>query len=683
MSKFYTFIWDGMASSRGKIMEELKSGPSIFVPFINRSRHEDVVSGIFFSPDEVYWHDPSGCIDQMKELVQHCSLTNESGSHSSKMLADFYPNLHDFFVNECGVSKVPPFHSYLQLLMQLSRIALPSQAAKVVFSILLKWADDLKSGLVASQEIALLKEGLLKVDSTVLPTVQDRWVSLHSSFGLVCWCDDLELRKQFIHSSNIDFLYFGETSSEEGEMLSAKLVSLMQALGVPALSEVVSREAIFYGTEDCRATASLVNWVLPYAQRYLYKQNSDIYFSLKQLGFANLIQLQVVVVAVLPPRSVMSAAALCRSSLSLSPSRNGNTLYVTRAADSHSVFLELSRLFFKGSAELHLANFLHMITTMAESGSTEEQVEFFIVTNQKIPKLPSEEPLWSLACLNVPNKDDGTQAICDLPVSTENTSKIKRKPGISSNWPPTDWKTAPDFNFARANGFRMKRGTTENDDSHIKSYDPDDSACSNDCPVSFEINGVCLQEHGDVRNEHQLAMQLVSNDMLEGIALEQFSQPESSIFQDQDVGASTFATREQLCFGTPNGNQLLMTGRLGELVAYKYFSEKLGLTAVRWVNEETETGLPYDMVIGEEGSKEYIEVKATKSWNKDWFMISTREWQFAAEKGDSFSIAHVVLADPKSAKITIFKNPIRLCQQDVLHLAVLMRKQPKESPVIT
>ena len=103
-----------------------------------------------------------------------------------------------------------------------------------------------------------------------------------------------------------------------------------------------------------------------------------------------------------------------------------------------------------------------------------------------------------------------------------------------------------------------------------------------------------------------------------------------------------------------------------------YFTEKLGATAVKWVNEETETGLPYDLIIEEEGNTEFIEVKTTTSTSKDWFPISTREWHCAAKKGDSFSIARVFLSGPTNPEIVILKNPWKLCQQRVLHLALLM-----------
>lgn len=74
----------------------------------------------------------------------------------------------------------------------------------------------------------------------MLPTAQDKWVSVHPSFGLVCWCDDKKLRKRFKHVDGIDFLYFGKLGDSEQEMLQTKVSSLMQTLGIPALSEVRS-----------------------------------------------------------------------------------------------------------------------------------------------------------------------------------------------------------------------------------------------------------------------------------------------------------------------------------------------------------------------------------------------------------------------------------------------------------
>ncbi|GKF63787.1 histidine kinase-like ATPase, C-terminal domain-containing protein, partial [Tanacetum coccineum] len=62
------------------------------------------------------------------------------------------------------------------------------------------------------------------------------------------------------------------------------------------------------------------------------------------------------------------------------------------------------------------------------------------------------------------------------------------------------------------------------------------------------------------------------------------------------------------------------------------------------------------------------------SASKDWFEISVKEWQFAGKKGESFSIARVVLSGDKTAQVAIFKNPVKLCRDGELKLAVLMSK---------
>jgi len=55
------------------------------------------------------------------------------------------------------------------------------------------------------------------------------------------------------------------------------------------------------------------------------------------------------------------------------------------------------------------------------------------------------------------------------------------------------------------------------------------------------------------------------------------------------------------------------------------------------------------------GFTEYMEVKTTVSSRKYWFDVSPREWQFASEKGDLFSIACVILGT-KKASIEMLKK---------------------------
>lgn len=675
MSKLYSFISYEMVTSNRKIMSTLTSGAFIFVPYSAGSSYQDVVSGVLMSPEEVYWHDLTGSVDSVKGIRPSTDLAGTTHGPCSNMLKSIYPGLHDFFVNDCGVQETPPFRNYLQILQQLSAVALPSQAAKTVFRVFLTCANGLKSGTLSSKDIDYLKACLLNLDFTVLPTSVDRWISLHPSFGLVCWSDNEKLRKEFKHCDNIEFLYFGELSEEETETLQKKISVFMRQVGIHALSEVVTREAIYYGPAESEFKTLLINWALPFAQRYIYKTYPDRYNQLKQSGFVDICQLRIVVVEKLYYRNVIK-----RSDLSSKKRREcscllqGNILYVTQESDSHSVFLELSRQLVDGNPELHLANFLHMITTMAESGSSEEQTEFFILNSQKVPKLPEEESVWTLSSALQSAENDRTQMKSVTPVIDESNSLSKRRHNVNSNWPPADWKTAPGFGSAYANGLMTQPCNTtqlrkeNNDDELSRLMDSTATVKANADrtledelaapPADININLESLEDQPDYVSNMVISGRNVDFDSVDLVATNEGPNTSTAIPFERD----------QLSTGNANVEQALLTGRLGEFVAYRYFSGKFGTTCVKWVNETHETGFPYDIVVGDE----YIEVKATKSARKDWFNITAREWQFAAEKGECYSIARVTLHGNDMAKLTVYKNPARLCQLGQLQLAILI-----------
>ncbi|XP_021745800.1 uncharacterized protein LOC110711690 isoform X2 [Chenopodium quinoa] len=671
MLKMYSFIWKEMTTCRQQVLDALKSGPFIFIPCASVKLYEDVVHGVLLSPDEAYWHDSTGALDCRKHV-------KNSVEASSKTLCSIYPGLHDFFVSECGVNEAPSFSHYLQILRQLSENSSPLQAANAVFQVLLKWADDLKCGVFTPDNMSYLKECLFQSEFRVLPAMQDKWVSLHSSFGLVCWSDDDTLKKEFKHSDNIEFLYFGELTDDEIEMLQIKVSVLLQNLGIPAISKVVFREAIYYGLSDCGLKTSMVTWVLPFAQRYLYNLHPERYSQLKQSG-CELHHLKICVVEKLFYRNVIKRfdcsskkRTECHSLL------QDNILYTTQDSDSHSLFMELSRLFFDGSPELHLANFLHMITTMAESGSTEEQMEFFILNSQKMEKVPIEEPVWSLSsALSLLENNgalSGNALFTDINDQVSSNSKEKR---AHSCWPPVDWKTAPGFSCSLAKSSRSQpvimdqsrnTGTVEGlsvqEEAEVNLINIDEDAIIEDGVVGPDSSAFPLFE-----NQNDLICnQLPSMEML--------PDPTNIVVESLCPEAGQSKSRDQ--HNTPGAQEAMRIGRLGELVAFRYLAGKADGAKVNWVNQDKETGLPFDIVIGDEKNREYIEVKASRYSKKEWFVISTREWQFAAEKGDSFSIAYVVLSGQNLASIMVYKNPVKLCQLGKLQLTVTIPKSYQE-----
>ncbi|KAL3506423.1 hypothetical protein ACH5RR_031805 [Cinchona calisaya] len=504
------------------------------------------------------------------------NVNDHDNLHEMDKKCDAYTGLHDLFVNECEVEEIPPLQLCLQNLMQWSTTALPSQVARSVFNVFSKWADEFICGSLSSGDFEYLKERLLKKECAVLPSAQDKWVSLNPSFGLVCWSDDDKLETEFSHLNGIHLLYFGHLADDEKELLQTKVATLMSRLGIPALSRVVSQKAIYYGPKDSSSTASLVNWALPYAQRYIYHVHPDRYLELKKSGFYSLRCLKVVEVKKLFSVNIVKTCGVASERrVKCTCLLQGNILYATQTRELRSIFMQLSSMLLGDVPEMCLENFLHMIENITEAGSSEEQIEVHILNSLKLPKFPHGESIWSLNSISV----------------------------------------------------------RENNELHIT-----DS-------VSTVIDSIDAVNTSD----------------------------------GPDFILSDLSARNQLCSGT-TGAKAAFTGRLGEFVAFKYFVGRVGRTSVKWVNEAKETGLPYDLLIGnEEQGWEYIEVKATKSRSnkRDSAFISVREWQFAVEKGESFSIAQVILLDDNTARITTYKNPLKLCQLGKLRLAVIMPKQLK------
>ncbi|KAJ0806793.1 hypothetical protein HanPI659440_Chr02g0093241 [Helianthus annuus] len=93
-------------------------------------------------------------------------------------------------------------------------------------------------------------------------------------------------------------------------MLEVKISFLMKNLGISALSEVVTREAIYNKPVDNSYETSLVSWVLPYAQCFISNAYRERYLQLKLAGFEKINRLQIVVVEMLYYKNVIKRSKL-------------------------------------------------------------------------------------------------------------------------------------------------------------------------------------------------------------------------------------------------------------------------------------------------------------------------------------------------------------------------------------
>lgn len=336
--------------------------------------------------------------------------------------------------------------------------------------------------------------------------------------------------------------------------------------------------------------------------------------------------------------------------------------------DSHALYLELSRLFFDGSTNLQFANFLHMITTMAESGSSSEQIDFFLMNSQNMSRVPADDPMWVLSPKLNPIMNP-------LPLACYYSTTSQSKPGSSVSWPVPSAvnRTIPlspeDDDQAKDVLIPIEVEADWITDKELASTVEPEQPLSNEPGVSSGPNVQALSPKTNIpdasANQPASTATVSTTD----------ASNKSQVIVPADVDRNRFHRRNQ------ENAQNLRTGRLGEMVAYKYFTDQLGPGKVRWVNELSETGLPYDIVIDgdREETKEFVEVKATLYSRKDWFSITMREWQFACERGDGFTIAHVILMGSGKASIIVLKNLYRLILQHTLRLAVFMSGLHRDS----
>ncbi len=106
-----------------------------------------------------------------------------------------------------------------------------------------------------------------------------------------------------------------------------------------------------------------------------------------------------------------------------------------------------------------------------------------------------------------------------------------------------------------------------------------------------------------------------------------------------------------------NGELDQYTGPDVEQMVYKYlqkkYSSQTNSTSIKWENENGELHLLYDILLIDNGKKNYIEVKTIRSINRHTFSISINQIKAALEYKENYSIYLVLLAEKK---LIIFDN---------------------------
>ncbi|PWA21616.1 hypothetical protein CCH79_00003387 [Gambusia affinis] len=363
----YNYLKDNCSLS--SLKELFQHTPAVFVE--NKRHSDNWCSGRFYHLKEVCWSDNTSLFQRYRQLTQR----EDSPVLQPKVLAPFYSHLEDmrdFFLNCLNVDDSPNMKQYVGLLELIcSSVSVPTAEVLQDVSVLYaKLAQKCKRKVFGDQETKLdpsyssqLKDRLssqrethfkhslgefstaayqghilpgerkyrvMVSDMKVFPT-KDSWVSLSRQPMIG---DDKELEKIFKPHKEVCLLHLPPPEkksvprSKTGQPVAGDRAtkpafyekdrdSFLKICGIRRLSQCVKWEPQTESWSPCASMQSLVRFVTPYIQRFLYhhEELADVYADLsdgniaeklKHLSFGQVGNLWVRV-----PKQTLFSVAVC------------------------------------------------------------------------------------------------------------------------------------------------------------------------------------------------------------------------------------------------------------------------------------------------------------------------------------------------------------------------------------
>ncbi|XP_043958453.1 protein NO VEIN isoform X2 [Gambusia affinis] len=293
----YNYLKDNCSLS--SLKELFQHTPAVFVE--NKRHSDNWCSGRFYHLKEVCWSDNTSLFQRYRQLTQR----EDSPVLQPKVLAPFYSHLEDmrdFFLNCLNVDDSPNMKQYVGLLELIcSSVSVPTAEVLQDVSVLYaKLAQKCKRKVFGDQETKLdpSYSSQLKVmvsDMKVFPT-KDSWVSLSRQPMIG---DDKELEKIFKPHKEVCLLHLPPPEkksvprSKTGQPVAGDRAtkpafyekdrdSFLKICGIRRLSQCVKWEPQTESWSPCASMQSLVRFVTPYIQRFLYhhEELADVYADL-------------------------------------------------------------------------------------------------------------------------------------------------------------------------------------------------------------------------------------------------------------------------------------------------------------------------------------------------------------------------------------------------------------------
>jgi hypothetical protein len=133
---------------------------------------------------------------------------------------------------------------------------------------------------------------------------------------------------------------------------------------------------------------------------------------------------------------------------------------------------------------------------------------------------------------------------------------------------------------------------------------------------------------------------------------------------------SEILNEKSIHYEIEDANTRLAIGRWSEEFVNKYLSTCGNYTNIFWVNQNAESGSPYDFTAEKNGVFTYIEVKGTPSPSKEIIYLSSHEWDLMNEQEENYIILRVFNAGKKDARVEIIENPKKHIEKGLIQIAL-------------
>uniref|UniRef100_A0A3Q2WHL7 Wu:fj29h11 n=1 Tax=Haplochromis burtoni TaxID=8153 RepID=A0A3Q2WHL7_HAPBU len=680
----YTYLQQNC--SQGSLKELFQHTPAVFI----ENESDDWCTGRFYHLKEVCWGDPTNMFQRYKELTRK----PDSPVREPKVLFPFYHRLEDmkdFFL--LNVENDPNMNQYVGLL-ELICSSCPIPTAEVLQDVSILYArlaKNCKSKMSGDQEripqsklnhsyCSTLK-GMVS-DKKVFPTKNNNWVSLAHKPMI---SDSKELEKIFKPHKQVRLLNLpppkkktalkNKTGNSDRTAFSEEDRQLfLDICGIRQLSECVKSEPLTENLRPCPSMQSLVRWIVPYVQRFLYHHDelNEVYSELTEQNIAGKIKhLYFAQVGKLYIRHQLDVADDEDPVIELVD-------VICLLKDKKELYIQKDNL----SAELDICRFVCDGRALKR-----------FLAKEEIRELPSEEELWEVPEPHKPDippervepshpgQEDGEQTLVCWPPrapihSTGGNSKVVE--AVMKMWPPP---AGP-----KEQGLEMEvapRGS-----SHEGNHPPRSSSSTNRPADQPSLQR--LPSHPDSQPVPNICIPNLSP-----LSLSVSAVPEAVVLSStfQGTAAAAAEIRPPLNLDFPHWNKTKATledmeltcqrpttvvlsedeidvaaiGEWGEQLVNSFLchwrdsSDTGRPTHVMWCNQSGETGQPYDfkLTFGSTGEPEvvYVEVKSTIKKEKSFIHMSANELDFALKERERYHIYRVYsTGDAQNVRLCRIQN---------------------------